>query len=350
MRAALLPALSALVACACAGAARAPTPPPARVERHLAVMGTAVVVEVAAADRATTLRASERAVRALEAAEARLSTWRDDSELARLNAAPAGQPVEIGATLAAELEAARRWWRETDGAFDPGVGALVRAWGLRSGGREPDADELARAMAPGGLASLELDGTRATRRDAGLVLEEGGFGKGAGLDAAIAAARDAGAVEVRLDLGGQLAVHGTGRARFAVAHPDERDVPVLAIAVERGSLATSGNSERGVVVGGRRIGHLLDPRTGHPAPDFGSLTVWAPTGLAADCLSTGLYVLGPERALEWAAQRDGVEVVVLEPLVPGLRCRATAGLRGRLEPLVPGLEIRFLDPDPRRPR
>jgi FAD:protein FMN transferase len=74
------------------------------------------------------------------------------------------------------------------------------------------------------------------------------------------------------------------------------------------SASTSGNSERGVVVNGRRIGHLLDPRTGEPARDFGSATVVAPTGFVADILSTAFFVLGPEEgmALSDRLRADGV--------------------------------------------
>ena len=79
------------------------------------------------------------------------------------------------------------------------------------------------------------------------------------------------------------------------------------------SVSTSGNSERGRRVGGRRIGHLLDPRSGRPARDFGSVTVIAPSALAADILSTAFFVLGPEEGLALSARlrREGVVQEVL---------------------------------------
>ena len=110
------------------------------VERRVMLMGTSLEIAVEAADRAAGLAASERAVAALEAAEARLSTWRDDTELARLNRAPVGEPAALSPALARDLAAARRCWQETEGAFDPGVGALVRAWGLRTGGAASGAE------------------------------------------------------------------------------------------------------------------------------------------------------------------------------------------------------------------
>lgn len=302
-------------------------------------MGTSLEITVEAADRAAGLAASERAVAALEAAEARLSTWRDDTELARLNQAPAREPRALSPALASDLAAAKRCWQETAGGFDPGVGGLVRAWGLRTGGRLPGERE--RRAAAGSIAALRLEPNGlAMREKPDLLLEEGGFGKGAGLRDAMKVLAEAGVSRASLDLGGQVAVLGGGWT-VPVADPRRRDRSVMALSIDGGSVSTSGNSERGIEVNGRRLGHILDPRTGEPAADFGSLTVWTADPLRADCLSTGLYVLGPERALRWAAQHRGVEVLVLRPEGNRLKALATPGLKGRLETLDPEVEIAF---------
>ncbi len=124
-----------------------------------------------------------------------------------------------------------------------------------------------------------------------------------------------------------------------IADPRRRDRPVIAARLDRGSLSTSGNSERAVVVDGRRYGHLLDPRTGRPAPDFGSVTAWAADPLVADCLSTGLFVMGPERALAWAAAHPEIEVLILVPENGRLVARASRGLRGRLAVLTEDVSL-----------
>jgi thiamine biosynthesis lipoprotein len=318
-------------------------PQPVAVERRLGLMGTELEIHVEAVDRATALDASEVAVRALEGAEARLSTWREDSELARLNRAPVGAPVQLSPLLVAELRGVRHWWRETGGAFDPGIGALVAAWGLRTGGRVPTVEERELARDAGGLAALALepDG-RAARLRPGLKIEEGGWGKGAGLDAAVEALRtDGRATAALLNLGGQVAIYGPSASwTVPLADPRERQRAVVALTIASGSIATSGNSEHGFERNGVRYGHLLDPRTGAPARDFGSLTVWAPTALAADCLSK-LYVLGPDGALAWARTHPGVEVLALRTDGDRLRALASPGLRGTLKPLIPEVEIEF---------
>ena len=323
-----------LLLAACAG--------PSTVERRVMLMGTSLDIAVEAADRAAGLAASERAVEALEAAEARLSTWRNDTELARLNRAPVGERQTLSPALASDLAAALNCARETNGAFDPAVGSLVRAWGLREGGRLPSPEQRSEAVADSRFEDLSLEDGAAVRQRSGLTLEEGGFGKGAGLGNALAALSDLGVPRASLDLGGQVAVLGKSWL-VPVADPRRRDRPAVALSIDGGSVSTSGNSERGIEVEGRKLGHILDPRTGEPAPDFGSLTVWTADPLRADCLSTGLYVLGPDRALAWAQAHPGVEVLVLRPEGDRLRALASPGLKGRIKALDPEVEIAFGD-------
>ena len=320
----------------------APPAASAAVERQLAVMGTALRMRIEARDRAAALRASEAALAALAATEARLSTWRDDSELARLNAAPAGESVTLSAATAAELAAAARCGADTAGAFEPAVGGLVDLWDLRGAGRIPGAGELAAALPASRAAAWRIEGARAARLHPATRLEEGGFGKGAGLDRALEALGGApGVTAAWLDLGGQTALLGGGPWTVAVAHPDLRQRAAVELLVDGGSVSTTGNGERGLTVGDRRIGHALDPRTGEPALDFGSLTVWAPGALLADCLSTGLYVLGPEAALAFAAAHPEVQVLALLRGDEGaaLTARASSGLAGRLRALAPEVRI-----------
>ena len=277
--------------------------------RHLGVMGTALALTVSAPTRGRALDASEAAVSAVEVAERLLSTWRADTPLARLNAAAPGELHETPAALFGLLKKVFEWEEKTGGAFDPTVAPLVSAWGLRSGGRIPGARELldARRATSTSLFSFEESSSSVSRRHAAAGIDEGAWGKGWALDRAAEAARAAGATAVVLDLGGQVLSSGD-ETSVAVAHPRDRARTVATIRLKDASASTSGNSERGLAVDGRRVGHILDPRTGEPAPDFGSVTVVAPDGLTADVLSTAFFVLGPEQGLALSARlrADGV--------------------------------------------
>ena len=273
------------------------------ITRHLAVMGTALTLTVSAPTRDRALDASEAAVRAVEAVDGLLSTWRDDTPLARLNAAAPGDQKPVTPALFHLLKNLFEWSERTGGAFDPTVAPLGRAWGLRTGGRIPTPKELASARTATGvpLFTFRESSLSLSRLDPAAGIDEGAWGKGWALDRAAEASRDAGATALVLDLGGQVLAIGPETA-VSVAHPRDRSRSVATIRLKDASASTSGNSERGVVAGGRRIGHILDPRTGEPAPDFGSVTVVAPTGLVADILSTALFVLGPKDGMALSAR------------------------------------------------
>ncbi|MCK5941764.1 MAG: FAD:protein FMN transferase, partial [Planctomycetes bacterium] len=312
------------------------------VQRLVVAMGTSLHLDVEAADRAAALQASEAAVRAIEVVEQRLSTWRDDSEMARLHAAPPGQPFAASAALRADLLAARRWRDATGGAFDPAIGALIAAYDLRGDGRWPSSAELDAARAACGLQHLRVVDAGVVR-DADVVLDAGAFGKGAALDAAGRAALASGATAARFDFGGQLLFVGAARPRTVeLADPRDRQRPALRLRIDGGSVATTGNGERRRVVDGRALGHVLDPRRGEPCADFGTVAVWARDALAADCLSTACFVLGPDRALAFVERTDGVEIAVLTTTdgSPHLTARVSSGLRDRVTALQPELDIR----------
>lgn len=328
------------IACAPDGAADR-EPRTHEVERHLAAMGTSLTVLVEAETRERGLAASERAVRAIETVEARLSTWRASSELSQVNAAPARLPFKLSPELASDLRDAESIWRQTDGHFDPALGPLVRAWDLRGTGRVPTEEERESAGHASGWHHFALAGNQLVRDDVLAQIEEGGFGKGVALDAALKAALAEELHSFSAELGGQWIVHDKVPFEMGIAHPVRREEALLQLRLTRGSAATSGNSERGLVVDGKRVGHILSAKTSAPARDFGSLTVLATDAITADCLSTALYVMGPEAALTWATQRAGVEIVVVEITESTPRVRATAGLAGRLTSLISGLEIEF---------
>ena len=313
-----------------------------RVVRTHQVMGTRMVMTIEATDRVSALAASETAYQAVAEADRRLSTWTASSELSQINAAPVGEPVKVSARLSRDLRAALRCARETNGAFTPGLGGLVEAWGLREGGRRPSLGEIQSAVSGASLENVRLEDDLVTRLAPGFLFEEGAFGKGAGLDDALERLGSTAASAAVIDLGGQIAVWGQTSVSVEIAHPRDRNRVILRLEVSRGSVATSGSSERGVVIDGEHLGHVLDPRTGLPSGDFGSVTVWAEDATRADCLSTALYVFGPEAAHAWAARGSELGVVTVAFQGNQLLATATPDLRGRLVPVTDEVVIQWI--------
>src|SRR5688572_646597 len=293
-------------------------------------MGTRAHLAVYAHDRTSGLRTLETALATLEHTERQLSTWQDNSAISRLNRAPAGHRWHADQSLCALFADLYEWQQETGGTFDPAVGALTAAWKIHEGGTVPTDLELADARGRSGLHHLDFDRQQCTlTRRAEVTLDVGAFGKGEALDRA---ARALVGSPWMIDLGGQVAVGGAppdGKPwMVALAHPTDRQRLVAEVPLSAGSLSTSGGSERDQRVGGTRVGHILDPRTGRPAAFDGSVIVWHERALHADILSTALYVMGPEEGVAWAAVR-GLAAAYLIPESGSVRMAATAQFRAR---------------------
>ena len=313
--------------------------------RRVFVMGTWLDVAVTATDRLTAIAAAEAALAAVESTEKRLSTWRPDSELAALNRSRPGSWVGLSSELARDLREALGWARNSAGWFNPGVASLVRVWDLRGPGTVPSRDGLAQALAGSDVSAFELRGSHARRLSGGFGIEEGGFGKGIALRDAAAAALAADADCVRFDFGGQT--HAAGdcpTVRIGIAHPRDRATEVASIEVASGSVATSGNGERGIVVDGVRLGHVLDPHSGRPAADFGSVTVLAADPVAADCLSTALFARGPRLGSAWLESHPDIGAVFVIDRGSSVEILASDALLGRVSIDDPAVAVTAIGP------
>ena len=302
------------------------------VRREVDSMGTRATLTTLDDDRARGLATLERMLRVLEAVEGQLSTWRLDSHLSAINRQPVGAEAPAPEPVCDLLEELLSWHQATGGAFDPAVGTLVAAWGLRQGGRQPAPAELEEARRNVGLSHvLVRRGPCRITRIRGVVLDAGAFGKGAALDRVAEGELVHGTRAWMVDLGGQVAAGGTNLEawRVSLAHPARRREAVLDLSLRVGSLATSGGSERDLVSEGRTLGHILDPRIGQPVSRGETVTVWHERALVADVLSTALYVMGVEAGLAWAEEQGITACFLLSDPTGGVRTRATRAFRRR---------------------
>jgi thiamine biosynthesis lipoprotein len=254
-----------------------------------------------------------------------ISIYRDASELSRINATAASGWQPLSHELFALLEMAVDLHARTGGGFDIATGPLVRCWGfLGRQGRTPTPDELAAAQAVSGTGRLELDrdGRRVRFLKPGVEINPGAIGKGWALDRALDRLTACGVTSVLLH-GGQSSVRaigrqgptGQGRRGWPVGmrHPLRPDRRIATVRLSDRALGTSGSGTQFFIDRGRKLGHILDPRTGLPAEGVLSATVLAPTAAAADALATAAYVLGPEGLPAIAPPGGDVSAILIVP-------------------------------------
>jgi thiamine biosynthesis lipoprotein len=244
--------------------------------------------------------------------EASMSAHRDDSEVARLNAA--AEPVEVSAATAEVLELGLQMAATSGGAFDLTLGRLKTLWGFDGDApRVPSDPEIAAALRGIGPTSLHLEGRRVTKGDAALGVDLGAIAKGYAVDRAVAALQAAGIRHASVNAGGDLRLIGDrgGRPwRIGIQHPRDPQGVLVTLELADAAVVTSGDYERFFEVDGVRYHHILDPRVGRPADACRSVTVVAASAAEADALATAAFVLGPEAGRRLVESRGGLALFV----------------------------------------
>lgn len=269
---------------------------------------------------------------ALDAVEARMSMYRPDSELSRLNRAAAG-PVTLSDSLYAVLAAASEVSEWSGGAFDVTVAPLVEAWGFgtRAVRRMPAAVDVERGRRLVDWRSLSLDAARrqAVKRHAGMHADLGGIAKGYGVDRAAAALEARSVRHYMLEAGGEVRTRGLNAAaqpwRIGIEQPDAQVQRARwAVPLTGRVMATSGDYRNFFVQDGVRYSHAIDAGRGAPIRHgLCSVTVVADDCMRADALATALIVLGPDRGPS-LAEASGIAALFIERRGATLVDRQTA--------------------------
>ena len=302
-------------------------------------MGTEFQLLLPADRDAAAPEAALAALDRIDALEARLSIYRDTSEISAINRRAAVEPVTVEPQLLDLLRQAIAVSRDTAGAYDVTTGPLIDLWqAARRAGTIPDDESIAAAQRSVGSAKLAIDSAAGTIafQAPGMKLNLGGIGKGYALDRSCEVLEGYG-VRHYLWHGGQSSVLCRGSAfgdaspeagwTIGVGHPLKPGRRLAEIAVRDRAVGTSGASFQFYRHQGKRYGHILDPRSGRPAEGVFSVTVLAPTGAEADALSTAFYVLGFERSAAYCERRPDVAFLMLLPAAGGSAVElATFGL------------------------
>lgn len=289
----------------------------------------------------------------VESLEERLSFFRPESDIGRINRLAVETPVEVEPSLFELLQLAVQLCCETGGAYDVTSAPLWEVWGFaRRAGEIPSDAELAEARSCVGSQFIELNPAERTIcfRKAGVKISLGSIGKGYALDVCAERLLASGMTDFLLH-GGQSSVLAKG----SPAGKDASSVPLLRRSSEGGvrggiserdarapeddcepwevglanpqqpgrrlaivklrdrALGTSGGQFQSFRHQGRRYSHILDPRMGWPAEEVLAVTVLAPSAALADALSTAFYVLGPQASLDYCGTHPRIGMIMLCP-------------------------------------
>jgi FAD:protein FMN transferase len=281
-------------------------------------MNTRVTIQVLADDEEEVRQAKEAigaAFQEIDRVEKLMSATDTDSEIYRLNNSGT-QWVELSPEVIYVLQKAQEYSLLTDGYFDVTVKPLVDFWmeEVKRSGRMPTGEELAEVLELVDYNNLIIDGAsnRARFDREGMGVTLGGIAKGYATDRACEVLKNSGIEDALVDIGGDI--RAIGRKSWRIGIRDPRAEQVLGvIELENKAIATSGDYVRyHLLKGAELVHHIINPKTGDPARDSISTTVVADDGLTADALSTGVFVIGPEKG-KMLLDLIGVRGLIVDP-------------------------------------
>lgn len=294
-----------------------------RVQR--AAMGCLFEVYLAGTDREALIGAANEALDEIERLDRQLSHYRNDSDIARLNAHAAQQWVRLEPRLYQLLKHCAELSVATEGAFDITAGRLVKAWGFHHGtGRIPPPDEIAEILQGIGAHRILFDDDDHLLyfTSPQVEINLGAIGKGYALDEAAEILRFYGVQSAVLH-GGQSTIYALGAPpgaegwEFAIKDPRDKKTILQRVVLRDEALSTSGSYEQFFEANGIRYGHILNPRTGRPAQGMLGVSVVAPSAADSDALSTAFFIQGRAWAEAYCRARPELRVVMIEEAEKG---------------------------------
>jgi len=312
---ALLPALMVTLAVILTSCSRSGAPQLYKVNRIL--MGT--LVELTLVGNDDKVKGAAQAVLAEIQRVEDLTSFHKPSGLTALNDHAGKGPFKLEPELFALVELSLKWARETDGAFDPTIGPLSRAWNFSGGEpRLPDESEIALLLPTVGWNLVKIDPpTRTVDLPLpGRALDLGGIAKGYARDRAYEVLKKYEVRDALVNAGGDILALGEKERgkpwRIGIQDPRIPNEVRAVGSLKDKRIATSGDYERFFIGGGRRYHHILDPRTGYPADELCSVTIVRNSGPSADGLSLAVFVLGAEKGLKLIESLPGVEGLLID--------------------------------------
>jgi len=280
------------------------------------MMGTEVSVYLWSDDSTAGLIALESVFQEADRIDRLMSTYKDDSEISKINREAAETPIAVDEELYGLISRSLEISALTDGAFDITYDSVGQHYNFREHQR-PDEATVKSELEKLDFSYVLLDGTTRTVRFGreGVRINLGGIAKGYVVERAISILRVKGVQNAIVTAGGDSRLLGDRRGRpWMVGIRDPRKDGEIAISVplQDEAISTSGDYERYFDEDGIRYHHIIHPGSGAPASGVHSATVIGPDAVTTDALSTSVFVMGVDKGLTMIASLADYESIVID--------------------------------------
>lgn len=286
------------------------------------IMGTEINVTLWHENTDHAKKAIASVMQEMRRIDSALSPYKPTSELARLNNSAYKSSVILSDELYVLIDKSLFFSRLSDGAFDITFASLARYYDYRKG-ISPSEAERKESKAAFNYKNLLLDRkTKSLKFDHEYVqIDLGGVAKGYAIDLSIEILQHFGIKHASVSAGGDSALLGDRRGRpwvVGIKHPrlveGGSDQAVIRLPLSDTALSTSGDYERYFIdeKNGRRIHHIINPKTGHSASRVMSVSILGARGIDTDPLSTTVFILGVEKGLALVNKLQGFDAIVID--------------------------------------
>ncbi len=307
-------------------AAQRPAPfDPKKVTLDDKAMGTHVVMTsytTRTLDEAAIRSKLDKALAEIRRLEGLMTTWRDDSEISKINQAAGKGPVIVGPETFEVIEKSLLVAKRSDGVFDISFEAMKDLWRFDENKVEEvpsqEAIDKVRALIDYRKIVADKDKRSVYLEKPGMRISLGGIAKGYGVDGAAKVLSAEGLTSFYVQAGGDLYVRGRkpDGSAYRVGVRDPRGTGpsdyFAMIDVTDHAFSTAGDYERSFVKDGKRWHHIIDPRSGYPARASRSVTVWAKDAFTADGIDDAIFILGPEKGMSICEELEDCGAVVVD--------------------------------------
>ncbi len=194
---------------------------------------------------------------------------------------------------------------KTGGAFDVTLGVITELWNVTAESPEvPSVEAINEALTHVGRDKFVLEENTIKKNDRYAKLDFGAIAKGYALSLIIEHLKESDVVYGLVSFGGNVSVFGSKgedtKFKVGITDPADTSKVVGYVYIDGGYVSVSGDYERFFEKDSVKYHHIMDSATGRPAnSDISSVSVICDDGTLADALSTALYVMGSQKAVEF---------------------------------------------------
>ncbi len=284
------------------------------------IMGTNARIKLWAETQLTGKKILIQAINEIRRLDNIFSTYKEDSEISKINRLAYTQPVEISPDMHFVVQQAIKFSKLTEGAFDITIVPLIELWKTCAKEKQlPTEEEIKKAKSLVNYKHIILaKGPPPTIRftQEGTKITLNAIAKGYIVDRVLTICKAIGIHAAIVDIGGEIACFGRefniGIQDPFIENSQSNPEPRWLIKLKNLSVATSGNYRRFFTIKGKHYSHIIDPRTGRPADTLSSVTVIAPTTTSADALATAISVMGIVKGIELVNNLPKTEVFIIK--------------------------------------